>query len=234
VAARLRGLIDRFLPAAPPLEPPAAYKLWAAAYPPEAHNPLMQAEEKAGLELLARVSMCGARALDLACGTGRYLRHLQAAGAQAVIGLDLSAEMLARARAEAAGLAQADMLALPLAASSFDVVVCGLAVGHVPRLEPMMCELARVLKTGGALVYSDFHPFGHLAGWKRGFRANGREYSVRHHLHLYADHHAACRAAGLAIQAVAEPVAVNDRGERAWGDIPVALVLCAVKIDVES
>jgi malonyl-CoA O-methyltransferase len=146
-----------------------------------------------------------------------------------MIGLDLSAEMLARAGDAHASLAQADMMALPLAADSLDLVLCGLAVGHLPRLEAVMRELGRVLRPGGVLIYSDFHPFGHLAGWKRGFSANGREYTVRHHLHLYADHHAACRAAGLTIDAVCEPRAVDDKGERAWGDIPVALVLRALK-----
>ena len=37
---------------APVLDPIAAYALWADDYPPYAHNPLMQAEERAVLALL--------------------------------------------------------------------------------------------------------------------------------------------------------------------------------------
>jgi malonyl-CoA O-methyltransferase len=126
------------------------------------------------------------------------------------------------------------MLALPLAAASLDVVVCGLAVGHLPDLGPALGEMARVLRPGGVLVYSDFHPCGHLLGWKRAFRAGAREYVVRHHPHLYADHQAACRAAGLTIEALREPCAVDDAGRRAWGDTPAALVVRAVRLPKEN
>src|SRR6476660_3704332 len=83
----------------PTLEPAAAYALWADAYPPTAHNPLMQAEERAMLALLPG-DLSGARILDAGCGSGRYLLHARRRGAQQLLGVDLSAEMLARARAE--------------------------------------------------------------------------------------------------------------------------------------
>ncbi|MBI3763340.1 MAG: class I SAM-dependent methyltransferase [Chloroflexi bacterium] len=187
----------------------------------------MRAEEEAMLDLLPDTR--GLRAIDLACGSGRYLRHLQNRGAACCVGLDLSAEMLARAPAVHSQLARATMLSLPLLDGSIDLVVCGLAVGHLPDLNPALREVARVLKPGGTVLYSDFHPFGHLAGWKRGFRANGSEYSVRHYPHLYAEHHAACAGAGLTIDAVREPCAVDESGRRAWGDIPAALIVRAVK-----
>ena len=216
------------------LDPLTAYNLWAANYPPEAHNPLMRAEETAMLDLLPADDLRGRRALDLACGSGRYLRWLKASGAAVVVGLDLSAAMLAHARLMNLTLLQATMLALPLATECFDLVVCGLAVGHTPDLAAALREMARALRPGGLLVYSDFHPFGHFAGWKRGFRANGRDYAVFHHLHLYADHHAACLNAGLTIEAVREPFAVDDAalfaaGHTAWGHRPVALVIRARK-----
>jgi SAM-dependent methyltransferase len=114
--------------------------------------------------------------------------------------------MLARAAAMGQPLAQADLLHLPLAAGAWDVAVCGLALGHVAGLAQALAEIGRVLAPGGCVVYSDLHPFGALAGWKRSFRGrDGREYSAEHHIHLYADHQAACEAAGLTISAVREP-----------------------------
>ena len=223
----LRAFISRFRSLPLELDPATAYDLWAAAYPAQAHNPLTRAEEAAMLELLPDVR--GLRALDLACGSGRYARHLKDRGAARVVGLDLSAAMLARARDVHGVLARATMISLPLPSNTFDLITCGLAVGHLSDLNPVLREMARVLKPGGAVVYSDFHPFGHLAGWKRGFRANGRQYSVRHYPHLYAEHHAACLSVGLTIDAVREPCAVDESGRRAWGDIPVALIIRAVK-----
>jgi hypothetical protein len=84
-----------------------------------------------------------------------------------------------------------------------------------------------VLAPGGSVVYSDLHPFGALAGWKRSFRGrDGREYSARHHIHLYADHQAACQAAGLAITAVREPRIDFEHPYRGY---PAVLVIRAGK-----
>jgi ubiquinone/menaquinone biosynthesis C-methylase UbiE len=44
---------------------------------------------------------------------------------------------------------------LPLADDSVDVIICALALVHVPRLEPVLAEFARVLRPGGDLVISD-------------------------------------------------------------------------------
>jgi malonyl-CoA O-methyltransferase len=86
----------------PTLEPVAAYALWAEQYPPHAHNPLMLAEERA---LLGRLppDLGAARMLDAGCGSGRYLLHARQRGAHQLVGVDLSAEMLARARGRGVG-----------------------------------------------------------------------------------------------------------------------------------
>ena len=60
----------------PTLAPAAAYALWAASYPPHAHNPLMLAEERAMLALLPG-DLRGRALLDAGCGSGRYLRDRQ-------------------------------------------------------------------------------------------------------------------------------------------------------------
>jgi malonyl-CoA O-methyltransferase len=203
-----------------------AYARWAASYAPEAHNPLMALEEQAVLELLP--APASGRWLDLACGSGRYLKRLAGAGAERAMGLDLSRPMLARAVELGYPLMQADLQRLPLAAGCFDRIVCGLAVGHVADLAGSLAEMARLLAPGGVLVYSDFHPFGALLGWKRTFRAaDGVAYAARHHVHLYAAHQAACQAAGLTIDAAREPRIDFDHPYRGY---PAVLVIRAIKL----
>jgi malonyl-CoA O-methyltransferase len=203
----------------------AAYAQWAETYAPAAHNPLMQLEEQAVLALLPELT--GQRFLDLACGSGRYLKRLGSSVTGRAIGLDFSRPMLARAAALGYPLAQADLSALPLAAGAFDLIVCALAVGHLADLTDSLREMARVLASGGVLIYSDFHPFGALLGWKRSFRgADGADYAARHHVHLYAAHQAACQAAGLRIDAVREPLIDLDHPYRGY---PAVLVIRARK-----
>lgn len=65
----------------------------------------------------------GWRVLDVACGPGRHARALEAAGAS-VVGLDLSASLLRRARqATGAALIRADMRALPIRPRTMDLTV---------------------------------------------------------------------------------------------------------------
>lgn len=84
--------------AVPVLEPAAAYALWAQAYPPHAHNPVMLAEERAMLDLMP-ASLQGQHVLDAGCGSGRYMLHALRRGARHVTGVDLSPQMLQRAGA---------------------------------------------------------------------------------------------------------------------------------------
>jgi malonyl-CoA O-methyltransferase len=156
----------------------------------------MRLEQSTMLDLLPDVA--GRRALDVACGTGRYLKILRARGAQ-VVGIDFSPEMLGPARALGA-VARGDLRALPVAGGSVDVVTCGLAVGHVAELGLAIGEMARALAPGGTLLYSDFHPAARLDGRGRTFSHEGRVFEVEHHLHLPEAHRAACAAAGLEIE----------------------------------
>ncbi|WP_241582192.1 class I SAM-dependent methyltransferase, partial [Rosenbergiella nectarea] len=68
--------------------------------------------------------------------------------------------MLARARAEVpgAGFRLGELTRLPVEDGAVDLVVCALALAHVPDLEPVLAEFARVLRPGGHLVISDMHP----------------------------------------------------------------------------
>lgn len=100
----------------------------------------------------------GARVLDLACGAGRHLQRLRAAGLRAT-GLDLSAPLL-RAALERPGLAgalvRADMRALPFRDASFDGLVnffTSFGYFHSPDEDlGVVRELRRVLRPGASFL----------------------------------------------------------------------------------
>lgn len=199
-----------------------AYQQWAGAYPPHAHNALMQAEEQAMRSLLP--SMPGCSILDLACGTGRYALIARQLGAGRVIALDNSEAMLRASTLMGAACATTE--AIPLADQTVDGIICGLALGHLPRLDPTFQEMGRVLKPGGWLLLSDVHPFIFLNGAQRTFQAaDGRTYAVEHYPHLIADYHAAAQAVGLSLEALAEPVLQAGVVAPVTSTVPVALVL---------
>ncbi len=132
------------------------------------------ASGKNSYELLAETAGVAARALgrpadvlDLACGDGFLIEVLlrQFGGDVIVAGVDLSEGELDAARQRLAGqdaslhigLAQS----LPLAAASVDVALCHLAFMLMVPIEPVVEELARVLRVGGtfsAVVGSTSNP----------------------------------------------------------------------------
>jgi len=210
------------------LDPRTAYARWAASYPPHAHNPLMQAEERAVLSLFP-VDLRGRRVVDAGCGSGRYMLHALRRGAAHVVGADLSPEMLERARAELGAdqvavtptlsgrnppqvdLIEASIAALPLRKGCADLTVCGLTIGHLPALEPVLAELQRITRTGCSILCSDFHPLAYQRGGRREFSASGQRYAVRHTPHFIDDWRRACTALELDIVRVLElPLEPHD------------------------
>lgn len=178
-----------------------AYNRWASSYPPQAHNALMQTEEAALVSLLP--DLRGKVVLDLACGTGRYGLLAEARGAKQVIGVDHSAAMLVASPLHQRALASADVV--PLAARSIDIILCGLAFGHLPDIRPALREMGRILTPGGSAFISDIHPIIALNGAQRTFTGtDGKIYAVEHYPHLYSDYHRAAREAGLKIVEVVE------------------------------
>ena len=108
--------------------------------------------------------LAGQRICDLACGQGRVARYLADRGAL-VVGVDLSAKLLAIARrheaAEPRGITylQADARSLEgLADGSFDGVLCFMALMDIADLAPTLRSVARVLRPGGWFVFAILHP----------------------------------------------------------------------------
>jgi 2-polyprenyl-6-hydroxyphenyl methylase/3-demethylubiquinone-9 3-methyltransferase len=99
--------------------------------------------------------LAGKCVLDLGCGKGRFGSALAEAGADVVVGLDLSSAMLA----EASGLSRVlgSARRLPFAERSFDGVIAVEVFEHVhpESIDPVLCEAQRVLRPGGILSIVD-------------------------------------------------------------------------------
>jgi malonyl-CoA O-methyltransferase len=153
--------------------------------------------------------------LDLACGSGRYGRLAQQAGAALIYGVDHSPEMLnAQPRdADWFPTAQAELAALPFAAASFDIVICALAVGHLPRQHfgQALSEIARVTTVGGHAIISDFHPFMALQGGQRAFRrSDGQLAQVEHNIYFSSEYFATMQNALMILEGFAEPLVPSN------------------------
>ena len=113
----------------------------------------------------------GKRVLDAACGEG-YGSALLSKRAQSVLGLDVSAQAVAHARARYAAdnlrFEIADVTALDhLPATSFDVIVSFETLEHLQAQEQMLDGFARLLADDGVLLVStpDKHTYSDVPGF---------------------------------------------------------------------
>lgn len=97
--------------------------------------------------------------VDLACGSGAFLKDLAATLPRArLFGLDLSMAYLDQSRRRAGQpVIQAKMEQLPFADDSLDAVTCIYLFHELPpRYRPVIAaEMARILKPGGLLAFGD-------------------------------------------------------------------------------
>lgn len=125
----------------------------------------------------ARVA-AGLRVLDVCTGPGMIAGAALQRGAEAV-GLDFADAVVAAARRNVpeAAFHTGDAQALPFDDDSFDAVVCGYGVMHVPEPEIALREMRRVARPGGRIaisVWDSAHPDNGFGLIYRAVGAHGR------------------------------------------------------------
>jgi len=104
----------------------------------------------------------GLKVLDLGCGFGWFCRWARAQGAAQILGIDVSENMLARARASTADPAityvRADLERLDLSRAVFDLAYSSLALHYVEDLGGLLRKVHEALAADGVLVFSVEHP----------------------------------------------------------------------------
>lgn len=180
------------------------YAAWAAAY----DETVQDAMDIRLLERLASVPWPDiGHAVDLACGTGRIAVWLKGRGVRRIEGVDLSDEMMDRARAKNvfAAIHKADVRRTGLPAAHFQLVTMVLAECHLEDLYPFYAEAARLLDMAGHLVLVGYHPHFLLKGIPTHFdRADGQSVAIQDFIHLFSDHAKAAFSAGFELAEMEE------------------------------
>jgi SAM-dependent methyltransferase len=118
--------------------------------------------EQPALWTLLPASLEGMRVLDLGCGFGDFARKARSLGARAVVGIDVSKRMLARATelTQDTGISyrRASVEHLDGDGEPFDLVVSSLVLHYVQDYPAAVARVARLLVPGGRFVFSVEHP----------------------------------------------------------------------------
>ena len=92
--------------------------------------------------------------LDIACGNGSLLRHLQMHGYNSLYGLEISSYAVDKLSQAGINMKQGKLPNLPYPDASFDVVIASQILEHIIRRRTFIKEIVRVLRpTGRALIF---------------------------------------------------------------------------------
>jgi SAM-dependent methyltransferase len=155
-----------------------AYNNWSKTYD-EVQNKTRDLEAVALREILSNIKV--ENVLEIGSGTGKntewFLRN-----AQNITSVDLSEEMLAKAKAkiksDRVSFVQADITQDWDFAKSkqYDLIGFSLVLEHIENLEPIFSKVADSLVVGGYLYIGELHPFKQYNGTKARFETeNGTQ-----------------------------------------------------------
>ncbi len=104
--------------------------------------------------------LSGKKVISIGCGSGVDARWIKDNGAAEVVGIDLSDNLIAIAKAENPDILfkQMDMEQLAFPDESFDLAYSSLAIHYIDDWTTPLKEALRVLKAGGSYVFSCGHP----------------------------------------------------------------------------
>ncbi len=228
----LRGFATKF--EVPPEDLPirethadTGYSLWTDTYDQVETNEVILGEEEIIWPLIGDV--CGKRALDAGCGTGRHSIPLVQKGATVVASEPTDAMLLkAQAKASAKGLDvswRRDTIdSLPAELGQFDLVLCCLVLSHVENFHEAVAKLASYVRPGGNLILTDFHPFCMLLGLRSYCYSGGQKILVPNFIHLPSEYVAALARVGLRVTDFLEPANIPE-----LPGIPSTLIIKATK-----
>jgi ubiquinone/menaquinone biosynthesis C-methylase UbiE len=147
-----------------------AYDAWAPQYDTN-NNKTRDLEGQALRVLLATISFDSV--LEIGCGTGKNTEWL-IEKAKEITAIDLSAEMLTRAKEKITSgkvqFKQADItFPWTFINEQYDLVSFSLVLEHIHNLEHVFNEASKSLRTGGHIYIGELHPYKQYAGTKARF-----------------------------------------------------------------
>lgn len=147
-----------------------AYDIWASRYDTSL-NKTRDLEGQALRSTLENIPF--GNCLEIGCGTGKNTVWL-AAKANRITSVDLSEEMLAKARekvhSKQVNFVQADIRnEWAFTFEKYDLVSFSLVLEHVENLDHVFYETGRLLNAGGYVYIGELHPFKQYLGTKARF-----------------------------------------------------------------
>ena len=167
-------------------KPVQAYNLWAADYDSQPDNLMLAFDEAVFPELFAEIDSKNKSILDIGCGTGRHWKYMFSKQPSQLTGYDVSIEMLRMLQQKYPEAITYELRRNKLdktADNTVDIIISTLTIAHIENAKEALQEWNRVLKPGGYVIITDYHPIALQKGGKRTFTHKGATISVKNYIH---------------------------------------------------
>jgi ubiquinone/menaquinone biosynthesis C-methylase UbiE len=167
-------------------EPDAAYDLWAADYDSQPDNMMLAWDEEIFSSLINNMKLQNKVIADIGCGTGRHWKKIYEREPRKLIGFDVSEGMLCMLKqkfpeSETYHLINDELKELEN--QSCDIIFSTLTIAHIQNAEKALHEWDRILKLGGEIIITDYHPTALAKGGRRTFNYHGKTIAVKNYVH---------------------------------------------------
>jgi ubiquinone/menaquinone biosynthesis C-methylase UbiE len=196
----------------------AAYAAWAGSYDSSENR----TRDLDGVVLRQHeLDIAGRDVVEIGCGTGKNTEWL-AEHAASVVALDLSPEMLAKARKRVTSshvsfLEHDIQRTWPLPDESVNAVIGNLVLEHVSNLRIIFHEAQRVLRSNGTLFICELHPFRQHLGGQAQYtdEKSGARHKIEAYIHELSEYVNSGIDAGLQLARIGEWADDQDRASSA-------------------
>jgi ubiquinone/menaquinone biosynthesis C-methylase UbiE len=182
----IKNLFNKLSFGSSDMVPKKAYDIWSESYDFQPGNLMLMLDERIFSALIGPISLHDKNVADIGCGTGRHWEKIYAKKPARLLGFDISAGMLQRLKLkypDAVIHLTHDNLLGSVGNAVIDCLISTLTIAHIQNIDEAISSWARVLKTGGDLIITDFHPTSLAYGGMRSFRHRGRSLSVTNYIH---------------------------------------------------
>jgi ubiquinone/menaquinone biosynthesis C-methylase UbiE len=143
-------------------------------------------DEEIFSDLINHIDLKNKIIADIGCGTGRHWKKIFAREPKKLIGFDVSEGMLKMLQqkfpqAETHHILNDELNEIEN--ESCDFIFSTLTIAHIENAENALQEWDRILKPGGEIIITDYHPTALAKGGKRTFNHNGKTIAVKNYVH---------------------------------------------------
>ncbi len=213
----------RLAPKLKDTDPEQAYDLWATTYDSQPDNLMLALDTTLFNSFLDEVVIKDKKLIDIGCGTGRHWQEILSRKPAYLTGYDVSAEMLAILKSKFPDQTASRLTDNQLneVDASVDLIISTLALAHIPDPGNAMKEWVRILKAGGDIVITDYHPDALQKGGNRTFTHNDRLVAVKNYVHSIEQVTILAKQLGLSVLRIQERKI--DESVKSWYEKKQAL-----------